>query len=120
MLRNSKGFSIFTIISIIAFAAIIFILLIPQFYNVRAKEKQEQCIENMEKIKKAIEEYMADRHQSFNGDLVELVRTGYLKYSYECPENGVGDKYIASGDFNTGEVIVKCPNQAEFPDHILK
>ena len=115
-----KRFSIYTFISIIAFVALIFILLIPRFYNVKEKEKQERCIENMVKIQNAIENYMVDRHQSFNGDLVELVRTGYLKHAYECPENGVGDKYIASGDFETGEVKVQCPNVKEFPEHKLK
>ena len=73
----------------------------------------------MTKIKKAIEEYMVDRHQSFSGDLVELVRTGYLKHAYECPENGIGDKYIATGNFETGEVEVKCPNEKDFPGHKL-
>jgi competence protein ComGC len=119
MSKNRRRFSIYTIISIIAFAGLIFVLLIPRFYNIREKEKTELCIENMQKIKKAIEEYMADRHQSFNGDMVELVRTGYLKYAYECPENGVGDKYIASGNYETGEIIVKCPNEKEFPMHKL-
>ena len=115
MLRNSKGFSIFTVISIIAFLALIFILILPQLFNVKEREMQEQRLEHMRKITKAIEEYMADRHQSFTGDLIELVRTGYLKHAYESPFNGLGDKYIASGNFDTGEVIVKDPNEDEFP-----
>ncbi|MGC9336875.1 MAG: hypothetical protein ACP5EQ_02105 [Candidatus Cloacimonadia bacterium] len=119
MIKNSKGFSIFSVISIIAFAALVFILLIPQFYNVRAKEKEDQCIKNMQRIERAIEKYMSERQQSFVGDLVELVRTGYLPHAYECPENGVGDKYIASGDYETGEITVKCPNEEEFPGHKL-
>lgn len=117
---KKKKFSIYTFISIIAFIALISILLIPRFFNVKEREKQEDCIAKMEKIHNAIENYMSDRSQSFNGDLVELVRTGYLKHAYECPEDGVGDKYIASGNFETGEVEVKCPNEKDFPEHKLK
>ena len=119
MLRNSKGFSIYTVISIIAIIALAAILIIPQFYNVKAQEKTDQCIENMKKIRDAVDDYMFERKQSFSGDLVELVRTGYLRHAYECPENGNGDKYIASGDFETGEITVICPNEADFPDHVL-
>ena len=42
-----------------------------------------------------------------------------LKKSYECPEKGVGDKYFMEGNYNTGEITVKCPNEAKFPDHVL-
>ena len=115
MLRNNKGFSIFTVISILAFLALIFILVLPQLFNVKEREMQELRLEHISKIKSAIEEYMADRHQSFSGDLVELVRTGYLRHAYESPFNGLGDKYVASGDFDTGEVLVKDPNEDEFP-----
>ena len=73
----------------------------------------------MEKVKDAIENYMYERKQSFNGDLVELVRTGYLRHAYECPENGAGDKYIAKGNYETGEITVTCPNESDFPDHTL-
>jgi len=62
---------------------------------------------------------MFERKQSFSGDLVELVRTSYLRHAYECPENGNGDKYIVKGNFETGEIIVICPNEADFPDHKL-
>jgi len=120
MFNNSKGFSLYTIIIILAIIALAIILIVPQFYNVKAQEKTDKCIENMKKIKDAIESYMYERKQSFNEDLVELVRTGYLRHAYECPENGNGDKYIASGDFETGEIIVTCPNVDEFPDHVLK
>jgi hypothetical protein len=37
----------------------------------------------------------------------------------ECPENGVGDKYFMHGDFNTSEIIVRCPHEEKFPDHKL-
>jgi len=120
MLRNSKGFSIYTVISVIAIIALAFILLVPQFYNVKAQEKTDLCIENMKKVRDAIDNYMFERKQSFSGDLVELVRTGYLRHAYECPENGNGDKYIASGDYETGEIIVICPNEVDFPDHKLQ
>jgi len=119
MLRNSKGFSIYTVISIIAVIALAIILLVPQFYNVKAQEKTDQCIENMKKVRDAVDNYMFERKQSFSGDLVELVRTSYLRHAYECPENGNGDKYIVKGNFETGEIIVICPNEADFPDHKL-
>ncbi|RLC45817.1 MAG: hypothetical protein DRH57_07305 [Candidatus Cloacimonadota bacterium] len=119
MIRNEKGFSVYTVISIIAFLGLIFILLIPRFFNVHSREKREKCIANMMKIEKAIKKYMSERKQSFDGDLVELVRTGYLEHAYVCPEGGPLDKYIAKGNYETGEITVKCPLQDKFPDHIL-
>jgi len=82
---------------------------------VKKAEKLKLRYEQMRKIKKAVSEYMSDRKQSFRGDLFELVRTDYLEHAYESPFNGHGDKYIVEGDFETGEIIIKDPNEAEVP-----
>lgn len=80
----------------------------------------EECIRNMTTIYMAIEHYMDDRKINFEGTARDLMRTGYLKNMYECPRNGVGDKYYMSGNYETGEIIVKCPNEAKFTNHKLR
>ena len=114
-----KKVSIYKIISIVAFLVLIFILVIPQKFNVNRKQKTEECLKNMKIIYDAIENYMAERGESFTGTTQDLVRTGYLKKSYECPEKSVGDKYFMEGDITTGEITVKCPNEEAFKDHVL-
>ena len=114
-----KKINIYKIISLVAFVILVFVLLLPQKYNIDKKQKTEECIRNMKTIYEGIKGYMQDRNEDFNGTAQDLVRTGYLKRSYECPEDGVGDKYIMSGNHVTGEIIVKCPNEAAFPDHKL-
>ena len=114
-----KKISIYKIISIVAFLILVFILIIPQKFNVNRKQKTEECIKNMKTIYEAIENYMIEREESFVGTTKDLVRTGYLKKSYECPEKGVGDKYFMEGDYTTGEITVKCPNEDKFSDHVL-
>lgn len=114
-----KKISIYKIISIIAFLILIFILIIPQKFNVNRKQKTEECLKNMKTIYEAIDNYMIEREEDFIGTTQDLVRTGYLKKSYECPEKGVGDKYFMEGNYSTGEITVKCPNESKFPDHIL-
>ena len=114
-----KNVSIYKIISIIAFIILVFILVIPQKFNVNKKQKTEECIRNMKIIYDAIENYMLEHEEDFTGSTQDLVRTGYLKKSYECPENGVGDKYFMNGDFTTGEIIVLCPHEEKFKDHKL-
>ena len=81
----------------------------------------------MKIIHNAIKSYVTDQKQDFNGDQEDLIRTGYLKHTYTCPEAKPGDKYIISGKFlgeeESGkvkaEITVICPKAKEFPDHKL-
>jgi len=114
-----KKLNIYKIISFIAIIILFFILILPQTFNVNKKQKAEQCIKNMTAIHKAIQSYMNEREESFEGSTRDLMRMNYLKTTYECPENGVGDKYYMHGDFKTGEVIVTCPHHEKFSDHVL-
>ncbi len=121
MLRNSKGFSVYSIISIIAALALIFVLALPSFFNVNRKEKQNECIKNMEETYRAINQYMNDKKSDFKGDGMDLKTTGYLKAIFECPEDGIGDKYFMSGKYspNGNKITVTCPNAKEFPAHVI-
>jgi len=118
---NQRGFSIYTVISIIAAIALLFILVLPQMFQLDKKENTEQCIKNMKMITDSVREYMDTRQESFVGDIDELDRTVGVKVSLECPSNGVGDKYFVEGDYATGKVTVTCPHHAEesFKDHVL-
>ena len=114
-----KKLNIYKIISFVALLVLFFILILPQTYNVNKKQKTEQCIKNMTTIYKAIKSYMNEREENFEGTARDLMRMNYLKTTYECPEKGVGDKYFMRGDFETGEIIVTCPNHDKFEDHVL-
>ncbi|HNX00164.1 MAG TPA: hypothetical protein PLE74_11700 [Candidatus Cloacimonadota bacterium] len=121
MFRNSKGFSIYSIISIIAALTLIFVLALPSFFNVNKKQKQTECIKNMEEIYRAINQYMNDKKADFKGDAMDLKTAAYLKTVYECPEDGMGDKYQMSGKYNPAgnEITVTCPNAKDFPSHVI-
>ncbi len=114
-----KKFNIYKVLSVVALAVLLFILILPQTYNVNRKQKTEECIKNMSTIYKAIKEYMDERHEDFTGTAQDLMRMNYLKKTFECPENGVGDKYFMEGHYNTGEIMIKCPHEDKFPDHVL-
>jgi hypothetical protein len=115
-----KKLNIYKIISLVALVVLFFILILPQTYNVNKKQKAEQCIKNMTTIHKSIRSYMNEREENFEGSARDLMRMNYLKTTYECPENGVGDKYYMHGDFETGEIVVTCPNEDKFADHVLQ
>ncbi|MCB5266037.1 MAG: hypothetical protein PHT37_03745 [Candidatus Cloacimonetes bacterium] len=138
MLRNQNGLSVYTVLSIILFIALIFVLAVPNFYNLDKEQNVEDCINNMKEIWVGTTDYLRDTNQDFQGDL-ELLRTTrkatdkssyYLSKSNFCPETSrqkteykVYGKYIADqiGDevkHNYG-VIVYCPNLAGFPNHFL-
>ncbi|MCB5253395.1 MAG: hypothetical protein RBR69_05570 [Candidatus Cloacimonadaceae bacterium] len=138
MLRNQNGLSVYTVLSIILFAALIFILAIPNFYNLDKEQNVEDCINNMKEIWVATTDYLRDTNQDFQGDL-EILRTTrkakdrssyYLAKANYCPETArqkieykVFGKYIADqiGDevkHNFG-VIVYCPNLSDFHTHFL-
>jgi hypothetical protein len=121
MYRNSKGFSVYSVISIIAAITLIFILALPSFFNVNRKEKQDTCIKNMEEIYRAVNQFMNDKKSDFKGDEMDLKAAGYLKTIYECPEDGIGDKYFISGTYNVSgnKIVVTCPNVKAFPGHVI-
>lgn len=121
MFLNSKGFSVYSIISIIAALTLIFVLALPSFFNVNRKQKQNDCIKNMEEIYRAINQYMNDKKADFKGDGMDLKTSGYLKTIYECPENGMGDKYKMSGTYSPegNKITVTCPNTESFPGHVI-
>ena len=114
-----KKISIYKIISIIAFIILAFILVLPQKFNVNRKQKTDECVRNMKIIYEAIEEFMMEREQDFTGTAQDLMRMNYLKTTYECPENGVGDKYFMEGNYTTGKITVICPHEVKYPDHKL-
>lgn len=114
-----KKLNIYKIISFVALVVLFFILILPQTYNVNKKQKTEQCIKNMTAIHKAIQSYMTEREENFVGTARDLMRMNYLKTTYECPENGVGDKYFMQGDYETNEITVTCPHDDKFTDHVL-
>jgi hypothetical protein len=121
MLRNSRGFSVYSVISIIAALVLIFVLALPSFFNVNRKQKQDDCIKNQEEIYRAINQYMNDKKADFKGDGMDLKTSAYLKTIFECPEDGMGDKYFMSGTYSpTGnKITVTCPNEKDLPKHVI-
>nr|MDK2850168.1 hypothetical protein [Candidatus Cloacimonadota bacterium] len=143
MLRNQNGISVYTVLSIILFIALIFVLAIPNFYNLDKEQNVEDCINNMKEIWVAGIDYLKDTHQDFEGT-PEFLRTTtrvnttglidnrgtYLGSAAYCPETSrqkreykVYGKYIAEqiGDeikHNYG-VIVYCPNLQQYPAHFV-
>jgi len=103
MIRNERGFSIYKVITVLSFIVLVFVLALPQFFNLEKKEKTEQCVDNMEKIYRAVQQYMLERNEEFNvtqkQDTSDLKRTGYLASVLECPEKGPGDNYMITGRF---------------------
>jgi len=138
MLRNQNGISVYTVLSIILFAALIFVLAIPNFYNLDKEQNVEDCINNMKEIWVAGVDYLRDTNQDFEGNpeflrntpKVDDARNTYLGSAAYCPETSrqrheykVYGKYIADqiGDeikHNYG-VIVYCPNLQQYPKHFL-
>ena len=147
MLLNERGFSVYTIISVLLLFALIFILALPNFFNLDKAKNEEDCINNMKLIWVAASDYMKDNQTSFNGDL-NLLKTSYKKSAagmdkgeavsknhylekiFECPENrGSKEQYIVFSKFlvediqgtkklNYGTIVV-CPNLARLPKHFI-
>jgi len=122
--HNDKGISIYVIISIVGLLALAFILILPQAMDIQRREKAEQCISNMRELDDAIRRYMAEREENFRGEARDLNRTGYLRRPvYVCPSGTPESHYFLEGNYETFEVIVRCPlhqeNPEEFPDHRL-
>lgn len=138
MLRNQHGISVYTVLSIILFVALIFILAIPNFFNLDKEQNTEDCINNMKEIWVASTDYIRDTSKDFDGNLETLRRTRkamdtksyYLGSHSYCPETSrqkveylVFGKYVADmiGDevkHNYG-VIVYCPNLHKYSKHFL-
>lgn len=138
MLRNQSGISVYTVLSIILFVALVFILAVPNFYNLDKEKNVEDCINNMKQIWVATTDYMRDNSTDFNGDLSLLTKTSkaqdpknkYLNSMQYCPETSrqkseyiVFGKYIAEQvgteiKHNYG-VIILCPNLGKFHKHFL-
>lgn len=138
MLRNQKGISVYTIISAILFIALIFVLAIPNFFNLDKEQNIEDCTNNMKEIWVAVTDYLRDTNADFDKDLTYLRKTHklndpnsyYLGKTSFCPETSrqkieykVFGKYVSEtvGDevkHNYG-VIVYCPNLAQFPKHFI-
>ncbi len=146
MFLNEKGFSVYSIISVILLLVLVFILALPNFFNLDKGQNEEDCINNMKLIWVASTDYMKDNLVSFNGDL-NLLKTSYKKAAeskdnkkvkqsvyleniFECPENrGSKAQYLVFSKFliedvqgtkklNYGTIVV-CPNLARLPKHFI-
>ena len=138
MLRNQNGISVYTVLSVILFVALVFILAIPNFYNLDKNKNVDDCLNNMKTIWVGTTDYMKDQKADFNGDLSVLRRTKkasdpkvtYLQTETYCPETArQKDSYIVYGKYiadktgteiktNVG-VIIYCPNLGTFPKHYI-
>lgn len=138
MLRNQNGFSVYTVLSVILFVALVFILAIPNFYNLDTNKNIDDCINNMKTIWVATTDYVKDTQADFNGDISVLTRTKkaadpkspYLQTQGFCPEAPrQKESYIVYGKYvadktgteikkNVGVIII-CPQLAGFSKHIL-
>jgi len=139
MLRNQNGISVYTVLSIILFIVLVFILALPNFFNLDKEKNLEDCINNMKQIWVATTDYMRDTNADFNGDLSLLIKTPkkddpkntYLSSNLYCPETShqkkeylVYGKYVAEQigteiKHNYG-IIILCPNLAQYPSILLK
>lgn len=138
MLLNQRGISVYTVLSIILFAALVFILALPYMYNLDKDKNVDDCTTYMKNIWVAVTDYMTDTKQDFNGDLNMLRNTRkpgkkayYLAETRFCPESqGQKQEYIVYGKYleemvgtelkaNTG-VLVFCPNLEAYPKHFVE
>jgi len=139
MLRNQRGISVYTVLSVILFIALIVVLALPNFYNLDKQKNIDDCTNNMKAIWVAATDFVRDTGKDFGGDLnilrnsakKEDPKKSYLDAITHCPE-GQGEKkdYIVFGKYvqetlpsgeikqNTG-VIVVCPELGGFPKHFL-
>jgi len=106
-----KKISIYRIISILAFIALVFILALPNFFDINKKQETEQCIKNMRVVYGAAEEFLNIEHKDFSGTSSDLERMGYLTKSYECPSEAPGDKYQVKVIADSNMIIVRCINE---------
>lgn len=139
MLLNQKGISVYWILSAILFIGLIFILALPNFYNLDTEKNIDTCTTNMKSIWVAATDYVRDFSTDFGGDLDVLRNTrkkqdpknSYLATITYCPEIQRDKKnYIVYGKYveerlesgelkqNTG-VIVICPDLEKHPKHFL-
>lgn len=139
MLRNQRGISVYTVLSVILFIALIFVLALPNFYNLDKQKNIDDCANNMKAIWVAATDYVRDTGKDFGGDLSVLRSTRkkedqkktYLDAITYCPEGQREKKdYIVFGKYvqeilpsgetkqNTG-VIVICPELGKYPKHFL-
>jgi len=138
MLRNQNGISVYTVLSIILFVALIFVLAIPNFYNLDKEQNVEDCINNMKEIWVAGTDYLRDTNQNFEGSpdilrntpKVDDPRNTYLSSASYCPESSrqkleykvfgiyIEDRIGDEVKHNYG-MIVYCPNLQAYPKHFL-
>jgi len=138
MLRKQNGISVYTVLSIILLFALIFILALPNFYNLDKEKNIDDCINSMKQIWVGTTDYMQEHHADFTGTVATLANTPklsdpkvkYLNGMQYCPETArQKNEYIVYGKYvaeqigtetkhNFG-VIVLCPNLAGYPKHII-
>jgi competence protein ComGC len=139
MLRNQKGISVYTVLSVILFIALILLLALPNFYNLDKQKNIDDCTNHMKAIWVAATDYVRDTGKDYGGDLSILRSTRkkedpkkvYLDTKSFCPESQRDKKdYIVFGKFvqetlpsgeikqNTG-VIVVCPELDKYPKHYI-
>jgi len=123
MRSNNKGFSLYPLLIFLGVAVIVYLLVLPHVVDVDAQAHEEQCLENMRLIRNAVEEFMFDKETDFDyteNAQIQLKRMGYLDNVLECPEGDNGDIYVdIHGDYETGVITVKCPNEEMHPTHKL-
>ncbi len=138
MLRKQNGISVYTVLSVILFLALIFVLAIPHFFNLDKEKNVDDCINNMKEIWVAATDYIRENKTDFGGDLQLLNNTRkksdpkrkYLEKISYCPETArTKTPYLVFGKYvqdmvgtetrdNIG-VIVLCPNLKTYFNHYL-
>jgi competence protein ComGC len=118
---NQTGIGIYKILIVVFLLALIFILALPQVFDLNKRQNTETCIKQMKEIKFHVDKYMRDNNQLFTGTVDDLQRSNYITLvsETECPAGAIGDKYKIVVDPETRKIEVTCANEAEYPDHVL-
>lgn len=119
-MRNNNGFGIYTVIAVLAFIALVFILVVPSYVDVNAKQKTEEDIANMKEIYLATQDWMVEKGMDYTAVTdSSLIKARKLNKTLYCPGGNPDQKYTIKGEFASGKISVISPLADKFPDRIL-
>jgi hypothetical protein len=124
---NQRGFSIYMVLSVIGLAVLVFILVLPSFFNFEERERTAKCIENMKLIHRGMADYMQRKDKEYSGDVAKYMHVSNGEFVIDnvdvsdlkqdklvdskvdayCPESKAADKYIIIAHWKKGASAAK-------------
>jgi prepilin-type N-terminal cleavage/methylation domain-containing protein len=112
--QQQQGFTLIEMMIVVLVIGILLGIAVPNFVRAREGTRTKACVENLQKIQWAKEQWAIENNQPANGAVVESDIAGSFKFLTELPD------CPSSGTYDIGATVDTIPSCSRGGTHVIE